>query len=320
MKLLQPAALTLPKEIKQVGLFNRSLPDRGQGFLNVIEGILTGESIAADKEAARECLYGLASGLNNGPRFTAVIISDADLRGSGRRQFPEFLDWEVVDEFCSRYRVDALIALEIFDSNTALRESSADVERVVDKKKIKVKEYYVDALMNVNSGFTIYQPEGRKINDRNLFTDEMSWRGTGDSKDQALARLPSKRRALNQAAAFAGDQYARRISPAWITDSREFYRKANDDFKEAAKWVKRDQWEKAIIIWKKYTKDQDPKIAGRANYNMAVASEVEGNLSLAEEWARRAWSEYGLKKAKNYIPILQTRQYELDRLKQQMDD
>lgn len=320
MQLLQPATLTLPRDIKQVGLINRSLPDKGQGFLNVMEGLITGESIAADREASTECLHGLSAGLNNGPRFTAVIIEGLDLRGTGTRQFPEFLSWQRVEELCSQFRVDALIALETFDSDLALRESYADVERTIDKKKVVVREYYAEARMNVNSGFTIYQPASQKIIDRNVFTDEMSWRGTGDSKQQALANLPSKRRALNESAVFSGHQYASRISPVWITASRDVYRKANDDFKIAARYIKQDNWPEAIAIWKRYTKDTDHKIAGRANYNMAVASEVEGNLSIAEEWAQRAWREYGLKNARSYIALLQTRKYELERLKEQMDE
>ena len=320
MQLLQPAKITLPRDIKHVGLVNRSLPEKGKGFLNVMEGLVTGESIAADKEAATECLRGLSTGLNNGPRFTAVIIEGLDLRGTGTRQFPEFLTWQRVEELCTQFRVDALIALETFDSDLALRESYADVERTIDKKKVIVREFRAEARMNVNSGFTIYQPAGRKIIDRNVFTDEMSWSGTGDSKQQAVNRLPSKRRALNESATFSGHQYAERISPVWITATRDVYRKGNDDFKAAARFMKQDNWPEAIAIWKRYTKDADAKIAGRANFNMAVASEVDGNLPVAEEWAQRAWKDYGLKNARNYIALLQTRQFELERLKEQMDD
>ena len=307
MQILKPGVITLPAEIKQLGVINRSLPAKGQGFNNFLEGLVTGESIAADREGSKECLSGFATGINAGPRFNAVAIEGLDLRGTGTRQFPEFLDWDKVEELCERFKVDAIIALETFDSDIALKKSSADVERTVDKKKVIVKEYYVDLRMNVRSGWTIYSPQGHQIVDRNVFTDEMGWNGSGDSPEQALGNLPSKRGAINESGYFSGKQYAIRISPTWVNESRTYFTRANDDFKVAAKNVKRGNWNEAIPVWKRYTVSNEPKVAGKACYNMALASEVDGNLSLALEWANRAWQQHGLKRAKNYSQLLENR-------------
>jgi hypothetical protein len=319
MQILKPATITLPSEIKQVGIVNRSLPAKGQGFNNFLEGLVTGESIAADKEGSTECQRGLAAGLNQAPRFNAVVIEGVDLRGTGTRQWPEFLRWEEVEELCERFRVDAIIALETFDSNIEIRNSSADVERTIDKKKVIVTEYYADLRMNVNSGWTIYKPAGRQIIDRNSFTDEMRWNESGDSPEQVMSKLPSKRRAINQSGYFSGEQYAIRISPTWVNESRSYYRKENDDFKIAARYVKQENWTEAIAIWKKYTVNADPKVAGKACFNMALASEVDGNLSIALEWANRAWQQHGLKRARNYINLLETRIRQQERLNEQME-
>jgi hypothetical protein len=318
MQILKPAAITLPSDIKQVGIINRSLPGKGQGFKNFLEGFVTGESIAADREGSLECQRGLAAGLNQAPRFNAVVIEGVDLRGTGTREWPEFLDWQQVEELCERFRLDALIALESFDSDVNLRKSSADVERTIDKKKVIVKEYYADLRMNVRSGWTIYKPATQQIIDRNAFSDEMRWNETGDTPEQVLSKLPSKRKAINESGYFSGKQYAIRISPTWVTENRTFYRKATDEFKVAGKYVKQDRWKEAIAIWKRYTMDADPKIAGRACYNMALASEVEGNLPIALEWANRAWQQHGLKNARNYISLLQNRMWQQERLDQQM--
>lgn len=318
MQILKPADITLPAEIKQVGVVNRSLPAKGEGVKNFLEGLVTGESIGADRDASNESLRGLASGLNNNPRFTAVVVEGVELRGTGTRQWPEFLDWKQVDELCERFRVDAIVALETFDSDVSLKTSSADVERVIDKKKVIVKEYYADLDMNVRSGWTIYYPKQRQVVDRNSFNDNMSWGESGDSPDEVLGKLPSKRMALNESGYYSGQQYARRISPTWVYETRSYYRKANDEFKEASRMVKRGNWNEAIAIWKKYTLSQDAKIASRACYNMALASEVDGNLSIAEEWANRAWQQHGLKKGRRYADLLRFRMQEEDRLNIQM--
>lgn len=318
MQILKPATITLPGEIRQLGIVNRSLPAKGPGFNNILEGLVTGESIMGDKEASQECLRGLASGINNAPRFTAVVIEGVDLRGTGTREWPEFLDWQQVEELCSRFGVDALVALETFDSDTELRKSSADVERVIDKKKVIVREYYADLRMNVRSGWTIYYPEEKRIIDRNAFNDEMRWSETADSEQDAILKLPSKRGAINQSGFYSGTQYAIRISPAWFTESRSYFRKANDEFKVASRYVKQDRWKEAILIWKKYTNDPDPKVAGKSCYNMALACEADGNLPLALEWAIRAWQNHGLKKARAYAELLDYRIQEQERLNQQM--
>ncbi len=318
MQILQPATITLPSDIRQVGIINRSLPGEGHGFNNFLEGLVTGESVAADREGSNECLRGLTTGLNQAPRFNAVIFEGFDLRGTGTREWPEFLDWEQVDKLCERFRVDALIALESFDSDIELKKRSADVERVIDKKKVIVKEYYADLRLNVRSGWTVYQPKGKQIIDRNAFTDEMRWNGSGESPEKALSKLPSKRRSINESGYFSGQQYAIRISPTWVTESRSYFRKATDEFKVAGKYVKMEKWNDAIAIWKRYTVNTDPKIAGRACYNMALASEVDGNLSIALEWANRAWQQHGLKRARSYIKLLENRIRQQERLDQQM--
>lgn len=319
MQILKPAAIMIPTEIKQVGIINRSLPEKGQGFNNFLEGLVTGESIAADREGSQECLRGLAAGLNEGPRFNAVVVEGVELRGTGTREWPENLRWEEVDEICQRFKVDALIALETFDSDLDLRKSSADVEKVIDKKKVVVKEYNADLRMNVRSGWTIYQPTGQNLVDQNAFTDEMRWNETGDSPSQALGRLPSKRNAINKSAYYSGRQYAVRISPTWVTETRSYFKKANDEFKVAGKFVKRDKWSDAIHIWKKYTVSTDPKVAGRACFNMALASEVEGNLPIALEWANRAWEQHGLKRSRTYSQLLELRIRQQQKLDRQME-
>lgn len=307
MQILKPATITMPSSVKQLGIINRSLPAEGQGLKNFLEGFVTGESIGADREGSMQCVRGLASGLNNGPRFTAVVIEGVDYRGTGTAQWPEFLDWNNVDELCNRFRVDAIIALETFDSDISLDKRSADVERVIDKQKVVVKEYYADLRMRVRSGWTVYSPGDRQIVDRNGFSDEMRWNGSGDSPQQALNKLPAKRKAINESGFYSGNQYAYRISPSWFTENRVYFKSGNDDFKAAHKLVKKGRWQEAVPIWNKLSASRDTETAGRGCYNMALASEMEGKLDLAYEWASRAWQQHHLKKSRYYINILSNR-------------
>lgn len=320
VEMLKPATISIPKQVRQVGVINRSLPSKDQGFRNFLEGFVTGESIGADREGSLECMRGLASGLNTNPRLTAVLIEGVDLRGTGTAVFPEFLDWQTVNDLCSRFRVDAIVALETFDSDIKLRQGSRQVERTVDKKKVKVTEYTGNLRLVVRSGWTVYEPNDKQIIDRNVFFDDMEWNETGSSPSDVMRKFPSKRSVVNESGRFSGGQYALRISPTWMKETRYYFRKGNDEFVQAAKYVKRENWNNAIAIWKRYTTNADSKIAGRANYNMALASEIEGNLTLALEWANRAWYEYGLKKARDYSNLLSNRIRQQEMLDKQMEE
>ena len=120
IRVLVPAEVTVNREIEHIGIVNRSLPAKNRKIIDIVEGFISGESILADRFGSENCLKGLAEKLNNSPRFSAVIIQGENLRGTGTRMFPNPLSWRIVERLCNKYRVDALIALETFDSNITL--------------------------------------------------------------------------------------------------------------------------------------------------------------------------------------------------------
>ena len=57
---LVPAQITIPQHIQTVGILNRSLPGKGEGWRNFLEGFISGESIMADREGSYNVCKGLA--------------------------------------------------------------------------------------------------------------------------------------------------------------------------------------------------------------------------------------------------------------------
>lgn len=222
-------------------------------------------------------------------------------------------------EICSQYRADGIILLETFDSNIDMNTATEEVKKKVDKKEITVTEYIANVRINVSAGWRIYDPVNNKVVDQNRFTDEKGWSGRGDSKKKALNALPSKRNAINESGAFSGMKYGKRISPNWKWISRNYYVKKHASFKVARNYVKKDQWDKAAELWKAMTNDQDPKTAGRACFNMALANEMEGHLDAAISWAKRSYEQYHIKAAKSYMNTLKIRLKQQDKLNEQMD-
>ena len=326
IEILVPAEINITKQIKHVGIINRTIPARKRKIINFLEGFISGESIFADRMGAENCINGLAEKLNTSPRFAAVIIQGEMVRGSGTRTFPPPMNWKKVEDICRRYNLDALISLETFDSNIHFnvkkkyKTKKIKSKNSVETKKIKIPKYYARLGIDVNSGWRIYDPSAKLIVDMNTFRDRKNWRSSDDSKKEAVRGLPKKRDAINASGYNAGIQYGIRISPTWVNMSRDFYVKGDPGLKNAKKYVRNSDWDSAIKIWEQLTENVDKKIAGRASYNLAFAYEIKGDFNKAYRWAKRSSLEFGNKKAERYIETIRDRISDKYLLEEQLED
>ncbi len=318
LEVLKPADINVPQHIKKVAVANRSLPGKGDKLGNILEGLISGEQIFADREGSSHCINGLTEQLNSGPRFTAVQASSTTLFGTGTREFAPALSWTSIDSICKAYGVDAVILLEAFDSNTGIKESSRDVKRTKEGKEYTERVFTAELCIDVNSGWRIYDNTHKRIIDQNDYLDGKCFKGEGPNISAAKNKLPAKRQAINQAGFFSGQQYGMRISPNWIMVQRTYFVKGDDGFKEAKKHVKYNNWDAAEQIWLNLSKNADPTIAGRALHNLALAAEIKGDLDKAIQYAGRASKEYHIKESRSYIAVLERRKVDEYRLDEQM--
>ncbi|MFH2142629.1 MAG: DUF6340 family protein [Bacteroidota bacterium] len=319
VQVLKPAEITVPFDIKTIAVVNRSLPGEGSHVNNIIEGIVTGEGLFVDREASGNTVAGVADALVSSPRFKVTVPTGIDLRGTGTAKWPEPLEWSVVKEICQKYSADALITLETFDSNVGRSFSVVEKTKTVEGATVKYLEHLAKLDISIEAGWRIYYPTSNKILDQNVFVDHKFFDSAGLSKEEAEKKLPVSRYAIKDAGHFAGEMYAYRISPMWVWVSRSYYKKGNDDLKFAKFDVKASQWDKAKEKWLKYINDPDYKIAGYACYNMALASEIEGDLPKALEWAKKSYTDYRLKPALGYMRTIEQRMRDQEKLKEQME-
>ncbi len=319
IQVLEPADINIPLNIKNLIAINRSLPAKGEGFNNVIEGIASGEGLFVDKDASRRTIDGLGNALTSSPRFTIKVPTNVELKGTGTAQWPIPIEWSKVEDICKSNGADALLVLETFDSNALHNVTSKTNSKTVDGKQVNYLEFYAHLGIAINAGWRIYDPTQKKIIDQNVYTDRMDWDKNGVSEKEAIGHLPSQRNATLDAGYFAGQQYAKRISPTWVNVSRMYYTKGNDALKNAKLKVRVNKWDEAAELWQSALKDSQKKVAGRAAYNLALASEMEGKLDLAIEWAKKAYSDYGNKAGRSYTNLLYKRLNDQERLKQQME-
>jgi pentatricopeptide repeat protein len=316
----RPADITVSQDIQNVVIVNRSRPSKENLTNNIVEGLISGEGIGYDRKGAEYCIEGLSNMLLKSERYTLKNTGGMELKGTGTAAFPIPLDWNEVISICGSYDGDALLVLETFDSDSRTIVGKP-IARTRKRKGVKVKElrYPATLIMEIQSGWRIYDVKNRNIVDENRFTEVKEFKAYGSSHDDAIRHLLSKSSAIKESGIFAGQQYGFRISPMWVKVRRTYFTGKHDDLKMAKSYVKHGDWDAAIEIWKDLVNNSDKKIARRSTYNMAIASEIKGGLDTAIEWAHKA-KKLGEKKAHNYINVLHIRKMNEEKLKQQLNN
>lgn len=304
---LKPAPVTVHHEIETVALINRTLPE--SELANTAEGILTGEMPGQDGQGVENALNGVQQVMGKSERYNLKRATE-QLKGSGSGgNFPQPLRWSKVERLCNKYGADAILALETYDSDFIVtRGEKGKEERVVEGDTIEEKVYYAEGVATVKMGFRLYDPVERSITDQYHFSDSRTWKATGKSLTDAAGHLINNKTAVKKCSYDAGTIYGSRITPRWEKVSRYYYKKPNDsEIADGAGYAEVGNWQKAAAIWEKGVGHADDKIAGRATYNLAVAYEVKGKLQKARKMAQKAYAEYDIKRARNYVGTLEER-------------
>lgn len=319
VNVMRPADITVPKHIQEVVVANRSVPSKSNLGSNIIEGVLTGELVGADKKASEYCIQGLSSMLSKSTRYNLRNPSGMELKGTGTSSFPIPLKWKKVNNICTSYNnADALLVLETFDSDSHIIEGKPVVRiKKIKGKKIKELRYPVTLIMEIESGWRIYDIKNKNIIDESKFTEVKEFKVWGLNPKIARSLLPSRMNALRDAGIKAGEKFGLRISPVWVNVRRAYYTGKQEGFKRAKSFVKKRDWDTAIEIWKDLSNHSDIKVSAKACFNMALASEIKGAIDSAIQWAKKA-EKLGNKKAKNYISTLYKRKLDEEKLKQQL--
>jgi hypothetical protein len=318
LNVIEPAPVTIPSYVKSVGVINRSAPTEETKVFDQIERVFTLESVDLDKDGAFEAIRGLSDELLNNNRFTEVrSLNDIDFRTSSLENFPTPLTWEIVSQICSETGTDAIFSLERFDTDTHVSYMANKVDIATPLGSIPGIEHQADMQTIVKTGWRIYEPGSKSILDEYINEESIQNSGRGINPLVAAKALTGRKAAVKEVSNKAGQNYAFRILPYRIRVYRDYFVKGNDNFKIAKRKAQMGMWDEAGELWKKETGNSSSKIAGRAVYNMAIINEINGDIDAALGWAQKAWGDYGIKLALDYVRILQNRKYKSDVLNEQ---
>lgn len=295
--------LHFPDSIKSIGLVDRCLIKKEDKKTSVIESIITGEVAGSDKMASKECLRAVYERMNGWRGIRIVNYGIHDEYGSGNSTVPDPLPWVRVRQICDSADVDALLVLEIFDSNSDVLESAV-VNQVINIATNNSAPPSPQIRMTVKSFWRLYEPYSQQIIDQYQNTNFLNF-------NVSSVLQPPPPQALPQTAYAAGDQYISRFLPGYNRVRRDMYKRGKGSekgkFKQAFRKSEVANWTGAIESWQKLAKSKRRVNAGRACLNIAVGHEVLGNTTEALKWAQKAYEDYNNKLARDYVGYLQWR-------------
>lgn len=318
LSVTQPAPVTISKEIKDIGIIDRTTPTEETKTLDLIDKVVSLEGKNLDSIGTIESIKGVTDELNNNNRFNTVkLLSDLTFKASNTAVFPVPLTWDQVDAICTEQDLDALFSLEMYDTDTRVDYSSRPVQIKTPLGSIPGLEHTASMETLVKTGWRIYSPAERAIIDEYIVAETIVFTGRGINPVAAASALLNRKEAVKEVSKKAGHIYAMRILPYTIRVTRDYYVKGTDNFKVAMRKARNGKWDEAGALWEQETGNPKAKIAGRAYYNMAIINEINGDLEAALSWAQKAYEDYKVKPGLRYARILENRLYDLNLLRQQ---
>ncbi|HEY4155902.1 MAG TPA: DUF6340 family protein, partial [Puia sp.] len=276
----------------------------------VADKALSLEGKDLDKNGALASIEGLSTELQKNGKFNEVkTLNPPGLKTVGLDIFPASLSWDEVEQICRENKMDALFALEVFDTDSKLSYTANPVNMQVPiVGNVPGIEHQANLQTVVKTGWRIYDPSGKNILDEYTMSRQLSFSGRGINPVAAAAAIMNRNEAVKEVANQAGQAYAQRIIPFWIRVNRDYYVRGTDNFVVAKRKAQTGNWDEAAKLWEKETSSNSKKVAGRACYNMAIISEINGDLDAAIKWAQRSYENYNNRLALHYVNILKNRQ------------
>ena len=279
IEVFQPAKIVLPAEIKNVTLVSRNMKytnDTLQNYyakdykrIKYIQSTLNIDSLSV-----HACFDSLAMKLQAHKRFNKIEIlpySSLPVQYANNINPPSK---KLIQKISSDTKADVLIFLDMYSGFYSIYpnpDNGRSIAKVVTA-----------------SIWTIYDASKVRIISHTSLVDTLYWDGLDESESYSASSIPNKKAALKIAAGLAGANYSKKIVPNWVKVYRNTLSCNQADFKKAAELAKKNNWDEATALWGKYAESRNKRYQMQALFNLAIASEMNGNIEAATELISKA--------------------------------
>jgi len=308
---MEPGKVLLPPTIRKVALIARNFKfsvDTLSGYSNIefrLKKVKKEDNLLIDSITVTKSLESLRKELLESGRFDEVFVypCNAVKPHSGGKELP--FSPSFIQSLCVESETNAVISLEMLSFFYSRHTGSAG------------GEISPEANVKVTAIWSVYTPQNNSPIDRFTYSEVVRWNENSNPNNQKF-NLPGRREAIANACSIAARNYSKRIVPHWTESSRILIALDQPDFARAMSLAMKNKWTEAAHIWEKYTKSSQPRVAGVAALNYAVAMEMLGDTVKAGFWSDQSLKllKSGEKRkiAKAYVATLYQRKLKAESL------
>lgn len=320
LTITEPAPVSLPGNVKSVGIVNRAKSAENMKKLNKADEILTLELQKVDSTSSLQAIAGLNAELLKNNNFNnVVLLPNIKLTNSVPNTFSPVISKNEVQNICNKNNLNALFVLEYLDTDSKINYAATPA--TINVAGVAVKA--VETMATVNSalliGWRIYNASGDELFDEYGVVKNVTSTGRGINPMTALNAVMGHKTSVEKSAYAVGQEYAWSLLPYNIRVSRDYFVRGTDKFKIAMRRARAGNWDGAAELWAAELNNPDMKVAGRAHYNMAISNEINGNLDKAIEFAEKSYTDYNNKLALDYLNVLKNRRARNNELQRQLN-
>ncbi len=309
----KPTSHMLPEDINSLTLVNRSITN---DFRNFDEDSLQQyfydkgfnvETIILDSLAADTTLKALGELLFESGRYDVVIPEERFMKHDSKFfRIQENLDWDVVGEICRDFDTDALMVIERY------------YNKVITSYKVFKSQYDTKlASAQIDSKYDVvvkvYDPVDKVITRQLAISDTINWLFTSPSSEEIFSTLPSIKECLLETGIHVALEIDSHFSPSWRKESRIYFTMDKGDEATVKSLIDQHEWEKLYAYWLKFANTSKTALKSKAEFNLALASEMLGDVDAAIDWANKSYYTKYMNQTRNYLLKLKKRQGELER-------
>lgn len=320
INIVEPAPVYFDSTYKKVGVIDRSEPEEKNKAIDAIDKVLSAEGKNFDKDAAEIATTSMKDELLKNRRFNYVTkIDSTGLKTPGLGIFPSSIPWAKLEEIGNKNDIEVVFVLSFFDTDTKINYSTK-MRSVANPLggSVQIPEHLARVDTRIKTGWRIYDIRTKTIRDEVVLVEKTSSSGRGINPLKAVEAIERRKENVLEISKILGVDYAQRVLPQQIRVSRSVYTRGSDNLKAAKRYINAGDWDGAAELWERDVNHIKSKVAGRATYNLALISEIEGDLEKAIEWANISYLTHNNKKALVYVNILKDRLEKQKELEEQM--
>jgi len=321
----RPASEELPDDIQSITLMNRSMNAQFENYqedslqLYFYRKGFQLSKIVLDSVASDTTIRALASLLYESGRYDIVVPLERNLKREAPKtgtigildsvvrllpdelsyeQLPDTLNPYIVRKICSDYNTDALMVLERF-SNKVMVDYS--------KERSGVNEYhYASVDLKYNAFFRVYKPGKNSLVKEIELIDTIYWESSDYTIERLFGKLPSIKQTLINAGIKVALEVDEKLSPTWTSEKRGYFlfSPKND---RGQQFMNDNNYEEAGKYWAEMSQSGNKKTRSKAEYNLALISELNGDVDGALEWGLKSFYSYYRYQTEIYLKKLKAR-------------